>query len=58
MKREWTYTRVAVVVTITVSGTSVEITVCDQPNTYARPIAIATRAPSVRMMAASARQER
>ena len=58
MYRECTYTRVAVVVTITVSGTRVEITVCAQPNRSASPIAIATRAPSVRTMAPSARQDR
>ena len=46
------------VVTITVSGTRVEMTVCDQPNGSASPIAMATRAPSVRIMAAKARQER
>ena len=48
----------AVVVTITVSGTMVETTVLDQPTRSANPTAIATTAPSVRTMAASARNER
>ncbi len=58
MYRECRYTSVAVVVTMTVSGTSVETTVFVQPNRSASPTAIATTAPSVRMMAARARQER
>ncbi len=46
------------VVTITVSGTSVETTLFDQPKTSPSPTAMATTAPRVRTMAARARHER
>src|SRR6202043_960369 len=52
------YTSVAVVVTMTVNGTSAETIVLGQPNRSARPTAIATTAASVRTIAARARHER
>ena len=48
----------AVVVTMTVNGTRAETTEFVQPKISACPTAIATTAPSVRMMASRARQER
>ena len=44
--------------TMTVSGTSVETTVFDQPKMAASPTAMATTEPSVRMIAPKARHER
>jgi hypothetical protein len=43
---------------MTVSGTSVEMTVCDQPKGCARPMAIATKVPSVKTIAPKARHDR
>src|SRR5580700_449660 len=52
------YTSVAVVVTVTVSGTSAETIVCGQEKMSAIPMAIATTTASVSTTAPSARQER
>src|SRR5512136_568079 len=57
-KRDWRYTSVASVVTITVSGTSAETTVKEKPSSDPAPTPSDTAVPSATSTATSVRHER